>query len=91
MCCVFGFLTQASTTTTNDTRPTTPSIPTHTQTHTPHTHQFLFVATTPEGSNDQQQQEARISHPRVAVIARRRSAAKFVQSYVDVGAPLLWF
>lgn len=48
--------------------------------------QFLFVATTPE--NAQASDEARISHPRVAVIARKRSAAKFVQSYVDVGALL---
>ncbi len=45
--------------------------------------QFLFVSTTSDGGP---KDEARVSHPRVAVIAKKRSAAKFVQSYVDVGA-----
>lgn len=45
-----------------------------------HGTQFLFVSTSSESEGD-----ARISHPRLAVIARKRSSAKFVQSYVDVG------
>jgi Fe-S cluster assembly protein SufD len=42
--------------------------------------QFIFVSTTGTQSED-----ARISHPRLAVIAHKRSTAKIVQSYIDIG------
>lgn len=48
--------------------------------------QFLFVSTTNEGEGGKEGgKEARVSHPRLVVIAKKRSAGKFVQSYIDVG------
>lgn len=40
--------------------------------------QFMFVSTTSaEG--------ARVCHPRLLVLARKRSTARFVQTYIDIG------
>lgn len=39
--------------------------------------QFIFVSTTAAA--------ARVSHPRLLVLARKRSTARFVQTYIDLG------
>lgn len=44
--------------------------------------QFLFVSTTGGPGT------ARISHPRVAVVAQKRSVGRVVQTYVDIGTYL---
>lgn len=41
--------------------------------------QFIFVSTTAAAS--------RVSHPRLLVLARKRSTARFVQTYIDLGTP----
>ena len=50
--------------------------------------QFLFLSTSGGGGGGGGgggEKSARVSHPRLAVIARKRSSAKFVQCYIDVG------
>jgi len=49
--------------------------------------QFIFVSTSSQGEGGAEgEKDVRVSHPRLAVVARKRSAGKFVQSYIDLGS-----